>query len=387
MFRQLFPLTCGAIVVGCGSMIVAGILDPIAADLEVPLSLAGQLTPAYAIAFAIAAPLISLVAGRYRPRTTLVAGLFGIALANALAAVAPSFEVLMMARVLGGTAAATFTPSAIAVASALALPERRGAAIALVFGGFSLAAVLGVPLGIWIGLHIGWREALAMISVSALLAAAFVALAVPPALAPPTADLAKWIGIVRDRRAMLLLAATMFSVAGAYAVFAFVGPVLSPAAGGDADRLALLLMVFGAAGFVGTIASGRLIDRIGGVATVTLNLLTAAGGLALLFAAEGAFALTAVALVAWGGALNAITTGQQARLIAHSPGLQGVLLPANASLVCVGQFLGGSIGGGVVAVSGLTLLPLAGIALVAVALGFSIYAESRVRGSLACACE
>jgi MFS transporter, DHA1 family, inner membrane transport protein len=383
MFRQLFPLTTGALVVGCGSMIVAGVLGPIAADLDVPISLAGQLTPVYAIAFAVTAPLVSVMAARLCPRTVLVAGLLGVALANALGALAPTFEVLALARVLGGAGAAAFTPNAAAVAATLSAPERRGAAIALVFGGFSLAAVLGVPVGIWIGMHVGWRETLALISLAALLAALYVAVAVPRAIALPTADLSKWAGIARDPRAILLLAATMFSVAGAYAVFSFVGPVLTPAAGDDADRLAFLLMAFGAAGFVGNLASGRLVDRVGAAATVTLNLLAAGAGLALLFAANGAPALTIAAMVVWGAALNAITTAQQARLIAHAPALQGVLLPANASLVCVGQFVGGSIGGAVVAVSGLTLLPLAGIALVAAALALSLTAERRMPQPLA----
>ena len=382
MFRQLIPLTSGALVVGCGSMIVAGILGPIAADLAVPVSLAGQLTPVYAIAFATTAPLISVAAARFCPRTVLVAGLLGVALANALGAIAPTFEVLMLARVIGGAGAAAFTPNAVAVAATLSAPERRGAAIALVFGGFSLAAVFGVPVGIWVGLHVGWRETLALISVLALLAALYVGIAVPVAIKLPAADVTKWTGIVRDRRAMLLLAATMFSVAGAYAVFSFVGPVLASAAGDSPDRLALLLMLFGGAGFLGTFAAGRLIDRIGPVTTVTVNQFAAVAGLALLFAAQGTLMLTVAALIVWGGALNSITTAQQARLIAHAPALQGVLLPANASLVCAGQFLGGSIGGAVVAVRGLTLLPLIGIALVAIGLAVSLYAERRASAPL-----
>jgi predicted MFS family arabinose efflux permease len=377
MFRKLAPLTAGALVMGSGSLVIAGILQPIATDLDVPVSLVGQLTPAYAIAFAIAAPLLSVLVGRFDRRDVLVASLIAFALASLLGAFAPGFELLLISRILAGIAGAAFTPNAVAVGSSLVAPEQRGQAISLVFGGFTLAAVIGVPLGIWLGLHIGWRETLVAVSIMAVMAAGLIRFGVPRGVTLPAADLGKWKSVVHDRTALLMFATTMFSIAGTYAVFSYIGPFLSPAVSGDADQLALLLALFGVAGFIGNLASGRLVDRIGASLTVKLNQIGVIAGLATLFAAQGALFPSILGLMIWGGTVFSINTAQQSRLIAHAPALQGVLLPANASLLYVGQFLGGALGGMAIALlgDGLAELPLIGISLVLAGLFSSLLSD------------
>jgi predicted MFS family arabinose efflux permease len=377
MLRILAPLTAGALVMGSGSLVIAGILDPIAADLSVPVSLVGQLTPAYAIAFAIAAPILSVLAGRFDRRTVLIASLLGFALASFLGAVAPSFELLLLSRVLAGIAGAAFTPNAVAIGGSLVAPEQRGQAISLVFGGFTLAAVIGVPIGIWLGLHIGWRETLIAVSFLALVAAACIRFGVTSGVTLPAADLRKWNIVLHDRSALLIVATTMFSIAGTYAVFSYIGPFLTPTVGGNPDRLALLLAIFGASGFVGNLISGRLVDGIGASMTVKLNQVGVILGLGVLFLGQGALMPSIVGLIIWGGTVFSINTAQQSRLIAHAPELQGVLLSANASLLYVGQFLGGALGGLAIALlgSGLSDLPVIGITLVILGLLTSVLAE------------
>jgi predicted MFS family arabinose efflux permease len=377
MFRKLAPLTAGALVMGSGSLVIAGILHPIAADLGVPISLVGQLTPAYAIAFAIAAPLLSVVVGRFDRRNVLITSLIGFALASLLGAFASSFEWLLASRVFAGVAGAAFTPNAVAIGGSLVSADKRGQAISLVFGGFTLAAVISVPLGIWLGLHIGWRETLIAIAIMAALAAGLISFGVPAGITLPPADLRKWQAVLHDRKALLMVATTMFSIAGTYTVFSYIGPFLSPAVNGDADQLAMLLAVFGAAGFAGNLFSGWLVDRIGAPLTVKLNQIGVISSLAVMFAAKGALLPSLIGLVIWGGTVFSINTAQQARLIAYAPALQGVLLPANASLLYVGQFLGGAAGGAAIAFlgNGLADLPMIGVGFVTLGLITSLLAE------------
>ena len=372
MIRKLAPLTAGALVMGSGSLVIAGILQPIATDLQVDVPLVGQLTPAYAIAFAVAAPIISVLAGRFDRRSVLITSLLVFALASLLGAVAPTFELLLLSRILAGVAGAAFTPNAVAVGGTLVAPERRGQAISLVFGGFTVAAVIGVPLGIWLGLHIGWRETLMVVAGIAVIAAGLIRYGVPSGVKLPAADLNKWRSLLHDRAAVLMIATTMASIAGTYAVFSYIGPFLSPTVSGNPDQLALLLAAFGGAGFVGNLISGRLVDRIGAPLTVKLNQIGVIIGLAVLVLAHGALLPSLIGLIIWGGTVFSINTAQQSRLIAHAPALQGVLLPANASMLYVGQFLGGAIGGGAIATHAIDLAGLPVIGIIFLIVGFTL---------------
>lgn len=373
---RLAPLAAGALVMGSGSLVIAGIVDLIATDLGQPVAVVGQLTPAFAIAFAAAAPVLSVVVGRFDRRTVLVWSLAGFAAANALGAVASTFTVLLTSRVLAGFAGAAFTPNAVAVAGLLVPPAARGRAIALVFGGFTLAAVVGVPIGIAIGLSTGWRATLTAVSLLAVMTALLVRIGLPRDIRIPPGDVRGWLAIGRDPRAVVLLATTTVSIAGTYTVFSFIGPVLRPAAGADAGLLVWLLMAFGAAGFVGNLASGRLIDRSGAGRTVALNQAGVVVGLGTLVMARGDLALTLLALVIWGGTVFSINTAQQARLIEHAPDLQAVLLSANSSFLYVGQFLGGTIGGVAVGHSdSLVWLPVIGMIMVVAGLALSCLAD------------
>jgi MFS transporter, DHA1 family, inner membrane transport protein len=366
MFAKLFPLTAGALVMGAGSLVIAGILDPIADDLGTSVAVAGQMTAVYAIAFAIAAPVLATVLAWVDRRATLTASLIVFASASAIGALAQSLPLLMASRALAGIAAAAFTPLAIGVGATLVAPEKRGEAISLVFGGFTLAAVFGVPLGTWMGLAVGWRETLLAVAGLGLLAALMTQLNLPPGLKTPVTHLRQWAALAKDGTALLLLTATMFSIAGTYAVYSFIGPYLAGISGLNANYIALMLLVFGAAGVIGNLVSGRLIDRVGAGPTVLANQLGVILALAMLYLEANGALFVALALIVWGATVFSINTAIQARLIAHAPEMQSVLLSANASMLYVGQFMGAAAGGIAIGVNdgGYGLLPAVGASFV-----------------------
>ena len=314
------------------------------------------------------------LAGRFDRRSVQIASLLVFAVASLLGALAPNFELLLLSRVLGSIAGAAFTPNAVAIGGILVPPEKRGPAIYLVFGGFTRAAVIGVPPGIWQGLHIGWRETLMMVAGAAVVAAALIRFGVPSGVKLPSADIKKWAMILHDDQTVVMMVTTMFSIAGTYAVFSYIGPFLSPTVAENPDHLALLLAVFGAAGFVGNLVSGRLVDRFGAALMVKLNQIGVIIGLASLVLAHGALVPTMLGLIIWGGTVFSINSAQQARLIGHALALQSVLLPVNASLLYIGQFIGGAVGGAMISTldAGLGELPIVGIALVVMGLIASI---------------
>ncbi|MEM1077098.1 MAG: MFS transporter [Pseudomonadota bacterium] len=380
MDPRLFYLTLGNVVIGTGTMVMSGILDPIAADLGITVSAAGQVTTVYALAFAIGAPVMATLTGRFDRAKVMAAALLLFAVASLLSALAPNYAILMAARVLGGLAAAIFSPTAVAVAASLVPPEQRGRAIALVFGGMTIASVFGVPLGTWVGLALGWREMLAGLSLASLGAMAALWWGVPKGLMLPPASLSRWGAALRQPTVGLLLGVTAFQIGGSFVLFAFFGPYLSDVTGLAPDGIAGMLFVFGLASLIGNFAAGWAVDRYGaGLVTHGSVALTALSLLALMGTA-GNIVAAGAAIILWGATVFGINTAQQARLVEAAPDYATVILPANSSILFAGQALGAALGGLVVAWGGLAVLPLVGGVVVFMALGLSIRAAA-LRGA------
>ena len=189
MKRSLYAMAFGNFAVGIGALVVAGVLQPIAASFETSLSSVGLLITIYALTYAVGSPLVIAFTGRRERRTLLVVGLGAVVLGNALVALAPSYAAVFLGRIVTALGAATFTPVASAVAALLSPPEERGRAIALVFAGFTAATALGVPLGTYLGLVVGWRLTFGVVAALALLAGSFVLRLVPAHVDAPQVNL------------------------------------------------------------------------------------------------------------------------------------------------------------------------------------------------------
>src|SRR6201985_3183686 len=172
MVRSLAPLswlTLGAFAIGTEGFMIAGLLPALARDLNVGLSAAGQLVTAFSLAYAVAAPVIAVLAAGVEGRRLLALAIAGFSIANLLAALAPSYAGLLAARLLLALSAASFMPAASGYAAALGGPERRGRALSLVTNGLTLAIIAGVPLGVLIGQGFGWRATFLGVAVLASL--------------------------------------------------------------------------------------------------------------------------------------------------------------------------------------------------------------------------
>ena len=160
----LWPLMFGNVVIGMGVMVVAGLLNEIRSGLEVSITTAGHLISASALLVCLGAPLLAMLVARWDRRRLLVGSLLWYALFHALAALAPGFDALLTSRVLAMVSAAVFTPQAAACIGQLVPEHQRGRGITFVFLGWSVASVLGMPLGAWIGGTLGWRWSMGLIA-------------------------------------------------------------------------------------------------------------------------------------------------------------------------------------------------------------------------------
>ena len=374
----LWPLMFGNVVIGMGVMVVAGLLNEIRGALDVSVSTAGHLISAAALLVCLGAPLLAMLVTHWDRRRLLVGSLLWYAVFHALAALAPDFDSLLIARVLAMASAAVFTPQAAACIGQLVPPEQRGRGITFVFLGWSVASVLGTPLGAWIGGTFGWRWTMALMAVLSLLAAVWLLRRMPRGVVPPPLSASAWRQTLLSPTLMLTLSITVVSAAGQFVLFTYMAPYVAHRFGLGAAALSSLLLVYGLCGFVGNAIVSRWIDRIGPARAMAWALSGIALGLGLV-PLTGSFTAMVVAVVPWGLGVFASNSSQQARLVALSPLLAPASIALNTSAMYAGQAIGAGSGGWLIAAHGLESLPGAGCVVLLAALGLSVWAQRRAK--------
>ncbi|GAA1837763.1 MFS transporter [Pseudonocardia ailaonensis] len=367
---QLCLLAAGTFVLGVDGFVLAGLLPAVAADLHVGIPAAGQLTTAFALAYAIGSPIIATVTGRLDRRTVLGVGMVVFLVGMVAQAVGPTFGTVLAGRVVAGLGAAAFQANAFAVAGVLAPPERRARALAVVGAGVALATVAGVPFGVLAGQVLGWRAALWLIVALAAVAAALTVLL--PRVVLPAVPLRTRLALFGNPRMLALLVLTALLVIPQFAVVAYVAPLLG-SDGPGASRVLVALVVFGVAFVIGNRLVGHLVDRFGSVPVQVVGLSVSLVALLGLWAVRPAPAATLVAFALFGLVGSFQVIPQQNRVFAAGGPVATVALGLNGSMIYVGSGLGAALGGGVVATAGTAALaPVAAgavvVTLVAVAL-------------------
>ncbi|WP_410639511.1 MFS transporter [Amycolatopsis sp. lyj-346] len=377
---RISVLAFGAFGVGTSGYIVAGLLPALTGELHVSATAAAQLVTAFAIAYAIGSPLFAAATGTWERRTLLVAALAVTGAGNLFAALAPGYGSLLVARVVTAVGAAVFTPAASAVAAELTAPERRGRAVALVFGGLTVALIFGVPLGSLLSQHLGYRAAFALVAAFSLVSALAVRFALPTVAAPPRVGLAERFAVGRDPRVLVMLATTVLACLAAFMVYTFVSPLLAATAGVHGTTVTVLLFCYGVGGAIGNFAGGRATDRWGSRTPLLVVTVAITAVMALLPLTTVTPVAAGISLFVWGLATWSFNPPVQHRLIELSPGHAGLVLSLNASAIYLGVGLSGVVGGAVLASGGPLLLPEVAAALTLVALLLVGSAWGRVRG-------
>jgi len=196
----IYWMALGTFAIGTEGFMIAPLLPRLAGDLSVSVAAAGQLVTVFALTYAVSSPILTALTGALNRRRLLVLSMIGFALANVFAFVAKDYWTLMAARLLLAVAAGLYVPNANALAGALVGPERRGAALAIVSGGTTIAVALGVPLGSIIGANFGWRAMFAGVGVLALIATLglLAGLARDVGYKLPVTGLSERLGVIRQ---------------------------------------------------------------------------------------------------------------------------------------------------------------------------------------------
>jgi MFS transporter, DHA1 family, inner membrane transport protein len=351
MVLRILVLSLGSFAVGTGTFVVTGVLTDIAEDLSVSVASAGLLVTVFATTFAVGSPVLVGAAGNVGRRRLLVGALVLFALANVAAALAPSFSVLLGARVAAACGAAVFTPVASAVAASFAPPRLRGRALSVRTMGVNIAWLVGVPLGTVVGGHYGWRTSFVLVTVLATVAALGVRTLLPAVEASARGGFLSNLRVVKSGAVVAGLGLTILALMASFVVLTYVRPVLENLTHFATGGVGLMLAVFGLASIPGALLGGYVADRWGyriSMITVLAVLSVSLFSFSVLSAAQAGSVLTVVgtvaALVAWSVAAFAFLPLQQYRLIEVAPEGQNAALTLNASAIQTGQGIGAGLG-------------------------------------------
>lgn len=340
----LLALAVGGFGIGLTEFVIAGLLPEVATDLAVSEATAGSLISGYALAVALGA--IPLTAGVARlPRKPVLLGLMVLFVAgNLLTAIAPTYESMMVGRVVAALCHGAFFGIGSVVAADMVAPDRRAGAIALMFGGLTLANVLGVPAGTFVGQLWGWRTAFWAITVIGVLALIAIALLVPAQRASGGGDLRGELRAFGRGQVWVSLVLTIIGYGGMFGAFTYIAFTLTGVSGFSSAAVPLLLVLFGVGLVVGNTVGGKAANR-----SVRGTLVTAFVGLILVMTvfALGAESkpLTVVALVLMGGFGFATVPALQMRVMTHAGDAPTLASGANIAAFNVGNALGAWLGG------------------------------------------
>lgn len=372
---SVLVLALGTFAVGTDAFIVAAFLPSMAEGLGVTPATAGQSVTVFALAYALLAPVIATFTAALPRRRLLITALLLLGLANIGSALAPTFGILIVTRIVAAAAAAAYTPNAGAVAAQLVKPELRARALAIVIGGLSVSTALGVPLGHVASTLLDWRASLALVGLVAFAALIGVALLMPRLAGAPHVSLGQRLQLLRQKRVLTVLPLTVLGMTACYVPFAFMLHILEALLIPGALVTAMLLG-YGFGAVAGNYASGMLTDRAGSFAVLIAAylLLTATFGallsLSLVQVASHA-ALVGLLIFGWGAASWSQTPPQQMRLIAVAPEQAPVAIALNASAIYAGIGLGSAIGGATIG-HGAPVALAAGLAIAVLALIYAL---------------
>jgi MFS transporter, DHA1 family, inner membrane transport protein len=258
----LYALTAGAFGIGTTEFVIMGLLLQVAADLHVSVAAAGLLISGYALGVFVGAPVLTVLTSRMPRKAVLVALMMIFTVGNLACALAPNYDVLMVARVITSLAHGTFFGVGAVVATGLVAEDRKASAISIMFTGLTVATLLGVPAGAWLGLHFGWRATFWAVAAIGVIATLVIATLVPTAKdnTSPINVRAEMKAIARPP-VLLGLLMTVLGFAGVFTVFTYIQPILTRVTGFADSAVSPILLVFGVGLIAGNLLGGRLADR------------------------------------------------------------------------------------------------------------------------------
>ncbi|WP_405693385.1 MFS transporter [Streptomyces sp. NBC_01185] len=383
----LLALAIGAFGIGTTEFVIMGLLPDVAADFQVSIPTAGFLVTGYALGVVLGAPLMTALGTRVTRKRMLMLlmGLFIVG--NVVSALAPVFGMMLVGRVIASLAHGAFFGIGSVVAAGLVAPEKKAGAIAMMFTGLTVANVVGVPLGTFIGQNLGWRVTFFVVAGLGVLGLLGVAKLVPEQPKPQGVRIRHEVAAFRNVQVLLAMAMTVLGFGGVFAAITYITPMMTETAGYATSSVTWLLVLFGLGMVGGNLLGGRFADRhLMPMLYVSLGALAVVLALFTLAAHNKIAAAVTIVLI---GALGFATVPPlQKRVLDQAAGAPTLASAVNIGAFNLGNALSAWLGGIVIAAGFGYTAPnwvgaaLAGAALVLAVLSGTLERRTGSRGRL-----
>ena len=343
----VFALTISAFAIGTTEFVIMGLLPIVASDLHVSIPAAGMLVTGYALGVVAGAPILTVATSRME-RKPLLIGLMGLfILGNLIAAIAPSYAVLMVARIVASFTHGAFFGVGSVVAASLVPADKKARAIAMMFTGLALANILGVPGGTAIGQAFGWRATFWAVTALGVISTIALSLLVKPVGGHGGGNLRGEIAALRHPPVWVALGTTMLGFGGVFVVLTYIAPILQTTTGLSPRTVTIVLFIFGIGLTIGNTIGGHLADKA--LMPSLIGILAVLAAVMAVFAVTMHFPLAAIAtILVWGVAIIATVPAYENPVVEnarHAPNLAASL---NIGAFNLGNALGAALGGGLI---------------------------------------
>jgi len=381
--RALLSLAIGSFGIGMTEFVMMGLLPDVARDLlpdlwaqsqEQAIGQSGVLISMYALGVVIGAPTIAGAVARF-PRHRVMIGLaIALTVFNALAVVLPSFELVGLARLLAGLPHGAYFGIGALVAADVLGPGRRAQGVAFILTGLTIANVVGVPIGTYLGQQFGWRIAFLVVTLVFAVSAVCIAFFVPEHPGDPGRTLRSELGVFRSSQVWLTLGIGAIGFGGFFAVYSYIAPLVTEVAGAPTWAVPLTLVIVGVGMTVGNLAGGVLADR-----DLRRTLLVGLAAMALVLVLMAMFAASIVMVVVLallvGAVSSVLSPAIQTRLMDVAGDNQSIAAALNHSALNIGNSLGAFLGGAAISLGfGFAAPEWVGAALALLGLGIAVLA-------------
>ncbi|PPI40961.1 MFS transporter [Rathayibacter sp. VKM Ac-2762] len=342
----------GSFAIVLSEFLPIGLLPAIASDLDVGIGTAGSVVVVTGLFAALAAPLVTVATSRFDRRTVLVALSALLVVSDALAALAPTFPVLLAARALLGVSLGGFWAIGMGIGARLVPPAGAVRAVSMITAGISVATVVSLPLSAAVSALADWRLAFVIGGAIGLVALALQLATLPPLPSTERVRFASLGGLLRVPRARvgLLGAAVLFFAQ--FAAYTYITPFLQTRAGLGPEAVTVALLLFGVAGIAGNFTAGATVTRSVRGTTGTAQIALAAAVVLLPFLAPSSVGVVALVLV-WGFVWGGLPLALQTWMSTATPAGSETALALFVTTIQLALAAGSIVGGGVVTATGL----------------------------------
>jgi DHA1 family arabinose polymer transporter-like MFS transporter len=345
MKLSLLPLALGGLTIGITEFVMMGLLPDIAADLNISIPEAGHLISAYALGVVIGAPILVIAGRNFPPKKMLLIMAVMLTLFNALSIIAPGYNLLLASRFLSGLPHGAFFGVGAVVASRLADKGKEAQSVAVMFSGLTIANVVGVPLGTYLGHNFSWRYTFVVIAVIGLITFLSLLLYMPALKSNNTGSVKSQLGFFGKPQAWLIIFITAIGTGGLFCWISYIAPLLTKISGFSAENVPYILILAGLGMVVGNFLGARLADRFSPSHTLMYLLLTMTANLAAVYFLSSNQYVSLVLVFLTGCISFALIAPIQMLIIQTAKGAEMIASATIQASFNIGNALGAFLGG------------------------------------------